>query len=436
MYLTFRGIILLLAAAPIFAASAWLPGIQALAGLYLFLCVLMIFLDWRMAESVKRFEVLRIHDTKLSLGADNPIKISVRNLGKRRTPIQIRDEPPFDFDVSEQILTGEINSHQTWEQTYYVLPNLRGDYQFGDINLRWQGPFGLMTRQGKVDAKDRVKVYPNLLGIRQYDLVLRRNRLQEIGLRHSRQFGEGTEFERLREYLPDDPYRRIDWKATARRARPITVEYQTDRSQNLMVLLDIGRMSQSPIGKIAKLDYTINTALLLSYVAIGKGDKVGLMTFADDIGVYLSPQQGKGQFYRILETLYPIQAQHIEPDFSRAISYLGHKLRKRSLIVIFTDLSGSLAIQDLINNVAVLSKRSLPLVVTISDPQIHAAAVQYPEDSFSVYQRSAAARFLDQRKVALDTLKYMGILTLDVPANQLSISVVNRYLELKGKTLI
>ncbi|MEN8242339.1 MAG: DUF58 domain-containing protein [Chloroflexota bacterium] len=396
----------------------------------------MLYLDWRLAEDVQRFEVLRIHDTKLSLGANNAIKLSVRNRGRRRTALQVQDEPPVEFFVSERILSGEVNPRQTWQDSYQVVPNKRGDFQFGDVNLRWQGPFGLIIRQGKADAQSKVKVYPNLLGIRQYDLVLRRNRLQEMGLRHSRQFGEGTEFERLREYLPDDPYRKIDWKATARKARPITVEYQTDRSQNLMVLLDIGRMSQSPVDKIAKLDYVINTALLLAYVAIGKGDKVGLMTFADEIGVYLSPQQGKGQFYRILETLYPVRAQQIEPDFSRAISYLGRKLRKRSLVVIFTDLSGSLAIQDLIKNIAVLSKRSLPLVVTISDPKINAASTQHPQDSFGAYQRSVAAQFLDQRRVALDTLKYMGILTLDVPANQLSVSVVNRYLELKGKTLI
>jgi uncharacterized protein (DUF58 family) len=265
-------------------------------------------------------------------------------------------------------------------------------------------------------------------------LLLRRNRLQELGLRHARLFGQGTEFERLREYLPDDDYRRIDWKATARRRRPVTIEYETERSQNVMVVLDAGRMMQSPIEKIAKLDYVINATLFLTYVASGKGDKVGMMTFADDVIHYLTPRQGRGQFYRMLEMLYALEPQPVEPDYGRSLAYLAVKQRKRSLVVIFTDLSGGLSMNALLAHVSVLARRSLPLVVTISDPGVHAAASQIPHDSLAVYQRSAAAELLDERKVTLEQLHRQGVLTLDVPANQLSIAVINRYLELKGKT--
>jgi uncharacterized protein (DUF58 family) len=282
----------------------------------------------------------------------------------------------------------------------------------------------------------RVKVYPNLLNVRRYDLLLRRNRLQEIGLRHTRMFGEGTEFERLREYLPDDEFGRIDWKATARRHRPVTVEYQTERSQNVVAVLDTGRMMQSPVNQIAKLDYVINAVLLLAYVATGKGDKIGMMTFADDVGRFLAPRQGRGQFYRMLEMLYAVEPQPVEPDYRKALSYLALKQRKRSLVVIFTDLSGGLSMQMLVSHVSVLARRSLPLVVTISDPDVQAAAAQTPQDSLSVYQRAAATRLLDERRIVLETLQRQGVLTLDVAANQLSIAVINRYLELKAKTLL
>jgi uncharacterized protein (DUF58 family) len=264
--------------------------------------------------------------------------------------------------------------------------------------------------------------------------MLRRNRLQEIGLRQARQFGEGTEFERLRDYLPDDDFRRIDWKATARRHRPITVEYQTERSQSVIAVLDTGRMMQSPVAHIAKLDYVVNAVLLLAYVATGKGDKVGLMTFADEVTQFLTPRQGRGQFYRMLELLYGVEAQPVEPDYRRALSYLALKQRKRALVVIFTDLSGGLSMQSLVSQVSVLARRSLPLVVTISDPDVHAAARQRPQDSLAVYQRAAAAQLLDERQLTLDTLRRQGVLTLDVPANQLSIAVINRYLELKART--
>jgi uncharacterized protein (DUF58 family) len=436
MYLTTRGVLLLLIAAPIIALGTWASALEGVAGLYVLVNLVLFALDWRLADRASRFEVLRQHDTKLSLGADNPIHLSVRNRSHRPALFWLRDEPPDTFKIDTRILSGAVPARRTWQGTYWVRPLRRGDYQFGDLNLRWRGPLGLIVRQARLEASGPVKVYPNLLDVRRYDLLLRRNRLQELGLRHTRMFGEGTEFERLREYLPDDEFRRIDWKATARRHRPITIEYQTERSQNIVAVLDIGRMMQSPVAQIAKLDYVINAALFLAYVATGKGDKVGLMTFADQVTKFITPRQGRGQFYRMLELLYAVEAQPIEPNYRRALSYLALKQRKRALVIIFTDLSGGMSMQSLVGHVSVLARRSLPLVVTISDPDIHAAAQQQPHHSLAVYQRAAAAQLLDERQVALDNLRRQGVLTLDVPANQLSMAVINRYLELKGRMLL
>ena len=436
MYLTTRGLLLLLLAAPVIALGIWATGLELVAGFYILLCLLLFGLDWHLAESIGRFEVSRRHDTKLSLGADNPIHLSVRNRSRRPTTFWLRDEPPDAFKIKTRILTAVIPGRDIWQGAYRVRPLRRGDYQFGNLNLRWCGPLELVVRQGCLEAGEPVKVYPNLLDVRRYDLLLQRNRLQELGLRHARMFGEGTEFERLREYLPDDEFRRINWKATARRRRPVTIEYQTERSQNVIAVLDTGRMMQSPVAQIAKLDYVVNAVLLLAYVATGKGDKFGLMTFADTVEQFVTPRQGRGQFYRMLELLYAVEAQPVEPNYRRSLSYLALKQRKRALIIIFTDLSGGLGMQTLVSHTSVLTRRSLLLVVTISDPDIHTASRQRPHDSLSVYQRAAATQLLDERRVALDSLRRQGVLTLDAPANQLSLAVINRYLELKGRMLL
>jgi len=436
MHLTTRSILLLLLAAPIIGGATWISALEWVAGIYILFALGIIALDWRLANKVTRFEVSRQHDTKLSLGAENPVVLSVRNRSHRPATFWVRDEPPDAFEIEKRVMAGFAGARRVWQDTYRVRPLQRGDYQFGSLNLRWRGPLGLIVRQARIEASEPVKVYPNLLDVRRYDLLLRRNRLQELGLRHTRMFGEGTEFERLREYLPDDEFRRINWKATARRNRPVTTEYQTERSQTVVAVLDTGRMMQSPVAQIAKLDYVVNAALFLTYVATGKGDKMGLMTFADDVAQFITPHQGRGQFYRILELLYAIKAQAVEPNYRRALSYLALKQRKRALIVIFTDLSGGVSMQSLVSHVSVLARRSLPLVVTISDPDIHRAARLRPHDSLTVYQRAAAAQLLDERQVALDNLRRQGVLTLDVPANQLSMAVINRYLELKGRTLL
>jgi uncharacterized protein (DUF58 family) len=407
---------------------------QWLAGLYLVLMLGLLVLDWRLAESVNRFEAARRHDTKLSLGADNPIHLTVYNRSRRPVTFWLRDEPPDLFVVDNRVLAGAAAPRSPWQATYHVRPLRRGDYRFEKLNIRWQGPLGLILKQARIEASGPVKVYPNLLDVRRYDLLLRRNRLQELGLRHTRVRGEGTEFERLREYLPDDEFRRINWKATARRNRPVTVEYQTERSQNVIAVLDTGRMMQSPVSQMAKLDYVINAVLLLAYVATGKGDRVGLMTFADEVTGFIAPRQGRQQFYRMLEALYAVEAQPVEPDYRRSLAYLALKQRKRALIVIFTDLSGGVSMQALTSHVSILARQSLPLVVTISDPDVYAMARQQPGDSRSVYQRAAAMQLLDERRLILDYLERQGVLTLDVPANQLSLAVIDRYLELKART--
>jgi uncharacterized protein (DUF58 family) len=214
------------------------------------------------------------------------------------------------------------------------------------------------------------------------------------------------------------------------------VQYQTERSQNVMAVLDTGRMMQTPVADIAKLDYAVNAVLFLGYVAAGKGDRMGVMSFADDVTHYLAPRKGHGQFYRMLEVLYAVDAQQVEPNYRKALTYLAVKQRRRALIIIFTDLSSGISMDSLVAQVSLLARSNLPLVVTISDPDVHAAANQQPRDSVAVYQRATASQLLDERRVVLDTLRKRGVMTLDVPANQLSMAVINRYLELKGRAML
>lgn len=433
---TTRGTLFLLLAAPILALGAFWPAMEYVGWGYVILALALMFTDWRLAGRVDRFDVERRHDTKFSLGAQNAVFVNVRNRSRRGARFEVRDEAPEAFKIETRIMSGSAGPLSTWTGIYHLQPLRRGDYAFGDLHLRWLGPLGLVQRQGRVSASEPVKVYPNLLDVRTYDLLLRKNRLQEMGLRATRMFGEGTEFERLREYLPDDEFRRINWKATARRNRPVTVQYQTERSQTVIAVLDTGRMMQAPVADIAKLDYAVNAVLFLTYVATGKGDRVGMLSFSDEIGRYLAPRQGRGQFYRMLESLYGVDAQQIEPNYRKALTYLAVKQRRRALVVIFTDLSSGASMDSLVAQTSLLARSSLPLVVTMSDPEVHAAAQGTPADSFSVYQRAAASQMLDERRVILDTLQKRGVLTLDVPANQLSMAVINRYLALKARTML
>ena len=436
MLLTRRTLFLLLLAAPLIGASALAPSLLAVAVGYGGLVLLMLLADWLVSPAPADFELARESDSKLSLGAWNPVTVTLRNQSRYAVRLAVRDEPPTAFAADAHVLEGNVEPHAILTLSYRVRPPRRGDYTFGSLNLRYRGVLGLVVRQARYPAPARVKVYPNLLDIRKYEILMRKAQLYELGLRNARIFGAGTEFERLRDYQPDDEYRKIHWKATARRGKPITMEYETERSQTIVTLIDVGRMMRSPVGDLAKVDYAINTALMLAYVAGLKGDRVGLLTFADQVGGYLAPRRGKGQFYRMLETLYAVQSQPAAPDYQRAFGYLAAKNKKRSLVVVFTDLGDADAARELVTYVAQLWPRHLPLCVTISDPALTGLAGAPAHDSVGVYQRAVAEKLLNERQVVLETLSRHGVLTLDVPAEKLTVAVINKYLELKARTML
>jgi uncharacterized protein (DUF58 family) len=433
---TFRLLLFLLLGSLLVAGAALAPALRWLALAYSVAVGALVAVDYAVTARPSELEVERINDTKLSLGADNLITLLLANRSRRAISFSARDEYPYQFVSDAVTLAGQVAPYDIHEARYHVRPLQRGDYSFGDINIRYTSTLKTFVRQARYPAAAHIKVYPNVLDVRKYDLLARKGLLFELGLRANRQFGAGTEFERLREYNADDEFRRINWKATARRGKPIAAEYETERSQYIVSVIDTGRLMRPPIGDLAKLDYVINTALLLSYVATLKGDHVGLLTFADDVRTYLAPRRGRGQFYRMLEALYNVQFDPVEADYAQALAYLGLKHKRRSLVVVFTDLVTLDAAKPLIAHMARLAQRHLPLCVVISDPNITNLAAQPPRDSGAIYQRAVAEMLIDERQLVLDTLNRSGVLTIDVPADKLTVSVINKYLELKGRGAI
>lgn len=444
--LTTRFFALALLCPALLVLAAFLPLLTWPGILYGVGVVFLAAVDRRSAGRVDQFTVEREHDQKLSLAARNPIHIHVTARARIPLDLTIRDEPPLLFVGAEDATVGgTVNPRETVTYTYHVRPLRRGDFTFGDLNLRWTGPLGLYTRQAVVAAAETVKVYPNLYEIRKYDLLARRDHLTDIGLRNVRLRGEGTAFESLREYTPDDPYRSINWKATARRGKPISTVYEPERSQRVLIMLDVGRMMRSPMRiddpdgvswDMAKVDFVINSVLLFAYVATLKGDQVGLLVFADQVQSYLAPAAGRSQFQQILDAMYALDSQPVEPDYGRAVSYLRSHSKKRALTVCFTDLSGARAAEALLQHIPRLTPRHLPLLVTIREPVLDGEAAQIPDSSEAVYRRAVAEQLIDERHLLLDNLQRRGVLTIDVAAEHLTMAVVNRYLQLKARALL
>lgn len=432
MLFTPQFIILLAAGAVMIGFSGWSEAL-ALAGAGLIsLAIVLAIADWAHLRHVQ-LEIGRLCDEKLSLGSPNPVRLALRNPTYAPVRGTIRDEYPEGFAASGNVAPLDLPPRSEREITYHVTPPKRGDYEFGDIYARFLGPFGMLIRQVRYPSRSAVKVYPNLLDIRRYEISLRREHAVQPGQKLVKIPGRGTEFESLRDYARDDEFRSVDWKASARRGKLVSRQYQEEKSQNVMIVLDCGRIMGPMIEDLSRLDHSVNAAMMLAYAASRKGDKVGLMAFGEDIGTYSAPRGGKAQTLNLLRLAYNLQNAAGDSAYQRAIPYLSRRWTRRSLVVFFTDFIDPESSRPLISQIGSLAKKHLVMCVAMSDPAITQAASRSPEAADDVYTAAAAIQTLRARGQAALQLAKSGIVVLDLPPEKFTVGVVNEYLSVKAR---
>ena len=425
---------MLVAALPL-ALGGISDAFLALGALAIAAAALLAIVDHRATPAPARVTVERLADPQLSIGVSNRVTLRVTNPFARPLRLLLADSVPVSFDVDRRRSPLTVAPREKGEIAYAARPHHRGTFSFGDIHLRLRGPLDLIERQGRVAATAPANVYPDLHEIRRYEVTLRRGLAYDAGQRRARMPGSGTVFERLREYLPDDDPRSISWTATARRGKPITVEYETERQQRILILLDAGRMMSSTLAGLTKLDHAVNTALMLSYVAIAKGDEVGLLGFADTVRSYALPRRGRKQFLRLTEELRRLEVTTTEPDYRAAFEFLRSRTARRALVVLFTDLVDDEASRALVAAVTRLAGNNLVLCCLLADPQLAEVASKVPSSTAELYERVVAEDVQEARARALAILRRRGVHTIDVPAERLTVATIQRYLELKSRFL-
>jgi uncharacterized protein (DUF58 family) len=255
-------------------------------------------------------------------------------------------------------------------------------------------------------------------------------------MRRARPPGASTAFAGLREYVRGDDVRRVSWAATARRDRPVVVEVEAERGQQVMIAIDCGRLMTAPAGDLEKLDHAVNAALMLAWVAQAHGDRVGMMTFDDRVIEFMKPDRGPAQIRLITEALYAVRPQHVEPDFGHAMTHLALRIGRRSMVVILTDVQDPQASRELVAHALRLAGRHLVLVVAMSDPAVLSARDRPVDSTNRAYEWAAAEELAAGRRESFELLRRGGVLSLDVVAGQLSPALVERYLELKERALL
>jgi uncharacterized protein (DUF58 family) len=333
-------------------------------------------------------------------------------------------------------------------QEFRLIPRERGTHRFGRIALRVPGPLGLIRRTARVDVTMEVLVTPSLAGVRHYRLLALHHRLREAGVRAVRRRGEGTSFSSLRDYVPGDDPRRIDWKATARRSRLTTREQDVEQGQTIIIAVDAGRRMLQMAGDRPRFEHALNSTLVLADVAAQSGDRVGLLVFDDMIRAWVAPARSGAALERIREALVPIRSSMAEPDYAAAVRALTARHRKRALVVIFTDIVDARSAQALAGHLTRGGARHLPLIVALRDDSLldvaagrvrlgSAAVSAAVSDQWGsapeAYERAAAEELLLSREEALIRMRRSGASVVDVSPRTMAGAVVNRYLELKRR---
>ncbi|MFQ3582422.1 MAG: DUF58 domain-containing protein [Chloracidobacterium sp.] len=380
------------------------------------------------------FTVRRTCAERFALGSGNTVTIEVKSHSPLPLTLWLKDEHPPEMEVQGREGQFVLPARGTAALAYELTTPARGRFQFGDIAVRLLSPWGLVWRQTSVPAAESVKVYPDFRAAQRQ--VIEAYRVGRQGERRQRLRGQGREFESLREFVTGDELRHVAWAASARRGKLVTRQYQIERSQSIILMVDCGRLMTARIGNFTKLDYAVNAALAVAYVAVAGGDQAGLLTFTRRVDDFLPPKPGAGQLGTILELLHDVQPQMLEPSYARAFAHINRYCRRRSLVILLTDVVDADASSDLLAHTASLIPRHLPLIVTIGDRDLRAFVKPRPASLDDVYAQSVAEELLAQREQALNRITELGGLALDVPTGQLSPALVNRYLEVKTRGLI
>mgnify|MGYP001010093900 CR=1 FL=1 len=338
-----------------------------------------------------------------------------------------------ELEVAGLPIALTMGPHQIVQASYPARPIQRGDAQFAPIEIRLASRLGLWQQRRRIGAPALLRVVPNFAAITKYALAATDNRLASIGVLRRQRRGEGLEFHQLREYRSGDALRSIDWKATARTRKLIAREYQEERDQTILFLIDRGRRMGARDGELSHFDHVLNAALLLAYVGLREGDAVGLLTMGSGDPIherFLAPRKSQRAVNDILNAVYDLQPTLATSDYQRAAVELLHRVRKRALVVILTNLRDE-DDDDLVPALQLLRTRHLVLLASLRERTLGDALAQ-PITSFDdALTHAAAAEFLQRRSVAMRQLALGGVMLLDVEPQALAVTLVNRYLEVK-----
>ncbi len=378
--------------------------------------------------------IRRTWETPAALSVESTIRVTLTNHSNSRLHVKAVDALPSQLHSDPALIEMTVGATQEADAEYKVTPRERGPAKMGRVYIHYQTPMGIAERWAMADLRQTVTIYPNLDEAKKHAVFLIRSHQIELEKRYARRRGAGRAFESLREYREGDEFRDICWTASARRGKVVTRLYEVEKSQTIWLMLDCGRLMRTRVEKHSKLDYAVNAALALAQVALYSGDRVGLLAYGRNIRQRLPAAKGSSHMREIMEQLAAVHEDESEADHLRAATRLLTDQKRRSLVVWITELAEIAMTPEVIEAAVRLMPRHLVLFLVIGQPDLSRLAGRRPENIEEMYEVAAAQEVVHRRELLLARLREQGALAIETSSQQLSMTLVNSYLQIKQRS--
>ena len=420
-----------------FILSFFFPALYSASWYVFFILIVFTIIDYILLFSFgQKIKAKRTTPEKLSNGDENEIIIKISNQYTFPIGINVVDEIPFQFQVRDFTIKKKIKGQEKTDLKYFLRPTERGEYSFGNLNIYAISPLKLISKRYTFDNGQIVPTYPSYIQLRKYDLIAFSNKLFQHGLKKIRRIGHTMEFEQIKEYVQGDDMRTINWKATAKKNALMINQFQDEKSQNVYMVIDKGRVMKMPFNGLSLLDYAINATLVLSNVILKKNDKAGMFAFSKKVENRVVAERRSSQMNLILENLYNIKTNYFESDFSRLYVDVKKHINQRSLIVLYTNFETLDGLNRQLPYLKGIAKNHLLMVVFFKNTELNDLIDKKAENIQEVYDKVIAEKFDFEKRLIVNELRKYGIYALLTQPESLTIDTINQYLEIKARGIL
>lgn len=437
LYINTRFFFTLIGVGILYVLAFFFPGLMWAAHIVLLICFLAFMVDCLLVFNEKNaLQAQRILPEKLSNGDENFVKIDIKNNYSFKITTKIIDEIPFQFQKRDFLIEKTVQAGANTFFQYTLEPKERGEYHFGNLNIYASSPLGFVARRFTFQKDDMLPSYPSFIHLRKYELMALQSEFMMGGIKKIRKLGHTMEFEQIKDYVPGDDIRTINWKATSKTNRLMVNQFQDEKSQRIFMLIDKGRTMKMPFNGLSLLDYSINATMALSHIILRKGDRAGMMTFSKKAENKIAADNKSGQLKKISEALYNIKTDFFESDFNRLYQDVKYTINQRSLILLFTNFETLDGLNRQLKYLRGIAKNHLLVVVFFKNSELQTMINKNPENMQEIYDEIVAEKFEFEKKLIIQELRKYGIYTVYTLPENLNIDVINKYLEIKARGIL